>query len=741
VTGLGIAMFVLWLLGTIVTRTTPQRKWTLGAIRLVVILLLLVACLRPTLVRTELKPQRATLVFLIDFSKSMLVSDSFGGRTRYEVAQKTLTDVWPLLQELQDLFDVKLYAFDESTRPLESDQTGLKFPQTLIGTQSAIGASLQDVLRQEAGKQLAGVFLLTDGAQQSQAPRDLPPQTAARDLAREAVPLYTIVFGQARSAGQGRDVAVVEEQDDPAVFVKNRWTLHGSVNVFGYANQDIPVRLLWESAPGSGKMEQVALSRIRAQEDGQLIPVEFSHLPPLAGEFKVTLQAAEQPGELLKSNNELSTFVTVLAGGLNVLYIEGELRVEQRYLRRALDSSPNIHVDYLFVDHHKLTEPLDLSAQFAKGKYDVIILGDVDSVAFRAEDLQSLAARVNEGTGLLTLGGFHTYWPGGYQNTPLKDVFPLKASALGNLIRQNINEPPRSNLHLNGPLPLRLSKPFGVQSPLMQLADGTANATLWEKLPPLDGANDLGELIESARVLAETPEGRPLLVARDFGSGRVLAFAGDSTWRWYLKGFDKEHRRFWRQSIFWLARKAADEPVYIQLEQRRFSPGNRVEFTAGAREADGSPATGVVYSAQILRPDGSKRDLVLAAQGDLGHAAFIETSLDGDYTISVTATKNGAPLGTAKARFIVQAVDLELANSAARPDLMTSLATITKEHGGRALTSDQLGEALTALRDKPPQATVEREEKYTHWDSLPFMLVLIVLMTAEWFLRKRWGLV
>ena len=34
-----------------------------------------------------------------------------------------------------------------------------------------------------------------------------------------------------------------------------------------------------------------------------------------------------------------------------------------------------------------------------------------------------------------------------------------------------------------------------------------------------------------------------------------MAFAGDSTWHWWMHGFEAAHKRFWRQIVLWLARK------------------------------------------------------------------------------------------------------------------------------------------------------------------------------------------
>ena len=151
-------------------------------------------------------------------------------------------------------------------------------------------------------------------------------------------------------------------------------------------NREIPVRVLFETSPG--KMEVVAEQKIQATADGQLLPIQFEYVPQTPGEFKLTLEAVPQPGELVTTNNRLSTFVNVLKGGLNVLYLEGTYRVEQKFIRRALDASPDIHVDYVRLDARD--KPGDLRDRFKPGKYDVYLLGDIDSSAFSAEELNDL---------------------------------------------------------------------------------------------------------------------------------------------------------------------------------------------------------------------------------------------------------------------------------------------------------------------------------------------------------------
>ena len=218
------------------------------------------------------------------------------------------------------------------------------------------------------------------------------------------------------------------------------------------------MQLLFESP--TGKMNVVATQELHSAQDGATLPIEMSYVPETPGEYKLTVRAEKQPGEVVTTNNELSTFVTVLKGGLNVLYIEGALRVEQKFLRRSLDASADIKVDYVRLAAPDKARPrtLDLKPLLARGKYDVYVVGDVDSEWFRPDELAALADVVQQGAGLMMLGGLHTFAPGGYFNTPLADLLPI---VMNQWDRQQPGEPILPQLHLPGPIRMVPSKPLG----------------------------------------------------------------------------------------------------------------------------------------------------------------------------------------------------------------------------------------------------------------------------------------
>ena len=263
---------------------------------------------------------------------------------------------------------------------------------------------------------------------------------------------------------------------------------------------------------------------------------------------------------------------------------------------------------------------------------------------------------------------------------------------------------------------------------------------LWSKLPPLKGANQFLRLARGAKVLADAGEAKPLLVSQTFGTGRVLAFGGDSTWLWPLHGFETAHKRFWRQIVLWLARKdqAQEGNVWVRMEKRRFAPGQRVDFTAGAQSPGGEPLKDADFKAEIVAPDGVRHPLALIHQGEQMAGSLRQTEAPGDYTIEVTATAKDQPLGTARARFTVFAQDLELDDASADAAAMESLAAMTD---GQRLAPEQLPELIQRLAHQTKNLEVQQETKKTFWDKWPFFLALVCLLAVEWYLRKRWGLV
>src|SRR6185369_10635586 len=76
-------------------RMPPKRRWTLVALRVAVFLLVIAAMLRVTRIYTEIRQRPATLVVLVDRSKSMQTADAFGDRPRWDALRETIAESTP----------------------------------------------------------------------------------------------------------------------------------------------------------------------------------------------------------------------------------------------------------------------------------------------------------------------------------------------------------------------------------------------------------------------------------------------------------------------------------------------------------------------------------------------------------------------------------------------------------------------------------------------------------------------
>ena len=737
-----LAAFVLLSYPRRLSRLRPFWRRLLFGCRMAAVVAIVFSMLRPALHLTETSQKSASLVFLGDASRSMKITDGPGGITRRQALLKTLEECREPLDELKKRVEIEYCDFAETMTPVAEPQNETD------GEQTAIGEALDELLRKAQSQSLASVFLLSDGAQRARPPHDADPRSIARRLGEQQVPVYTISFGTTGLTGSALDVAVEDLQVDPVVFENKAVPVTARVRILGAAQRKVSVRLLVEDRSGRNLGETgefvvakptghgLPSTQITASQNSEVIPVELSFVPERPGEIKIAVEATPLDDELRKNNNRAETLLTVRKGGIKVAYFD-KIRPETKAVR-LLTRSPEIQLDTFWVRSGAFKGLNRIGAElFERGKYDVYLIGDVPADVFGPQLLQLLAARVDEGAGLLMMGGFQSFGPGGYAKTPLADALPVRMSRSETQQGETVD----TTMHRTEPLQMRPTASH-LRHYVMRLAIGEDNAERWNQLPPLRGSNRLKPKSGLVEVLAEATDGTPLLLAQEYGKARVLAFAADTTHLWLQHGFTEETLRFWQQLVNWLARKEleSEDAVWVRIEPRNYLPGSSVTIRFGANDASGVPVSDADYSVQVLAPNNEKHDLTPQREPDGGSATMNATELPGDYWAIVSATQQGKALGlNGTARFLIDARDLELHNPAADPDLLNEIAMLT---GGSSVPAEQLPALLKRLLDEGiPNLTETRITVITLWDNWYLLSLFVAFLSAEWFLRKSRGLV
>lgn len=707
------------------------------SLRIAIALLLTLWLIRPLLILESDDKSDAIVYVVIDGSASMETPDSFGGTTRRKSMLELLEESRPFLDDLGDSVEVRYRELAEGL--VAFDQPA----ETAEGKMTAIGANLEGLAREPAQEKIAAILLLSDGKQAASGKLDVDPVQAARLLGRSHRPIYTVPFGSSEITDTTLDIALSELDVARDAFIRNVVPIKVRFKATGAAGRDVRIQVSVEQRGGlpngqSGPMQPVApdgndnqtmiIQRpVGTSED---VTLDLSFVPQEAGEIKIAVEAIPLDDEVRRTNNRIESIIRVQSGGIRVAYFD-DLRFEFRFLRQITDSN-RVQLDAQSVWQGKFSDRNEFDEDwFEPGYYDAFIIGDVPAEYFGPERIAKLAKCCELGAGLMMIGGQKNFGAGGYQQTPLARFLPVQMTGSDKQLEDDIQM-----------IPTRAAK----ANPILQIAPpGEQNERRWNELPALRGAN-LFRVREGtlASVLAESQTGVPLLVSQTTGASRALAFAGDTTWQWAMQGeTGKEaHKRFWRQVIFWLTKMENDgaAPLWVNVEPRNMNPGRLAELSFGLRDESQLPLTGVQYAVNVQRPDGEQEDVVSREVDAHGEGNYQNTMSPGDYWVNVSAPgKSGQGILYASTRFLVNARDPELDNPAADPALLRELAHAS---GGDFLTPETFLERLQAWSEEGlPSLELRRSERVTLWDNWFSLFLFIMLITAEWVLRKKRGLV
>jgi uncharacterized membrane protein len=721
ITAVVVIGLTLWAYRKRLHGTTGRWRWVALGLRLAAVFLCLLAALKPSLLVLRKVKQTAAVIFLIDASSSMEIQDEADNKSRWDNAKKALEEAQkqltkkagPRLEVKSQKFDTKLSDF----RP--TDTAPPKGPET------AIGSALDQGQKLLPGTRIVSMVLFSDGNNNA----GQSPLAEAQRLRAQQVPVITVGFGSESAGKASQDLSARELIAGPNVFVKNVLPVRGTIGIRGYENRPVDVELYVED--GRTPVDTV---RVKAKpgtiKDGfTLVPITgLKWRPEKPGETKLTMKIKPLEGEQIPTNNEISTYVTVQKGGLAVLYLQGpNFAWEYKYLTRALDASREIQVDLRVIRRSANDDPSVLpDTDLAPMKYDVIILGDVPARFLTDFQHKLLVSAVKAGAGVMMLGGRASFGAGGWAETELAKILPTQIHAGDGQIEKEIKVVPNA---------------VGLENYVLRLAATPAESErVWRNMPTIQGANRLGPAKEGATILALAANGEPLMASQSVPKGRVFVFGGE-TWPWARLNDESNlaHRKFWRQAILWLAQKEdkGENQVKLALDRRRVAIGQKLELVATARDSKNEPISGVKYDTKVelIGPNPTVEKIDLFNQGNEARANFFPTGQVGEYRATVVGTRDGQQIGSDTARFIVYQDDRELENPAADHALLRQIASITN---GKTLAPEQLGKYLKSLDGEVLSDTVVQKEVRL-WDNWPFLLIFTMLLTLEWFLRKKHG--
>jgi hypothetical protein len=233
---------------------------------------------------------------------------------------------------------------------------------------------------------------------------------------------------------------------------------------------------------------------------------------------------------------------------------------------------------------------------------------------------------------------------------------------------------------------------------------------------------------------------KPLLWVDAQTERKVAIMLGEGFWQWRLEEYSKNENT-----------EAFDE-VFGKLIQYLSTTEDRRKFKSYPVQQQFSDTEAVVFESQVYNNIyepvfGNRIDLTITDDAGKkyaynyvispGNARYQVGGLkEGVYKYTATTTVDGKQ-ESVRGQFLVTAQQAELQNLTADFDLLRKLSNAT---AGKFFTASETDKLQTYLTTTEAKSVIHSEEKFDNLLNLKWVFfLLLALVSAEWFLRKFYG--
>ncbi|HYK76146.1 MAG TPA: hypothetical protein VEV16_04155 [Daejeonella sp.] len=659
-------------------RPQPEKKLQnlLFGLRTVVVSAIALLLFAP-LVKTMSKSfQKPLIIIAQDNSASIGISKPPGFN-----AEKYALQLKQLEKTLSDDYEVQAFNFDAQVKQ------GLNF--TFDGKLSNLSSVFKLLDNQFANRNIGAVILATDGIYNTGA----NPLYESKSL---KAPVYTIALGDTIPK---RDILISNINYNNIVYLDNQFQLE--VGVGAFQSRGAQSRLTVSDQSGTVFSQPVS---INSNEFRQTIPVTL--LARKKGIQRYNISLSPISNELSAQNNSQTIFVEVVDGRQNVLIIANAPHPDLAALKQSIELHKNYQVKTLLAD-----QVTDVDIE----KAGLIILHQLPSLSNPAPKvMQQIAAKpvlfilgVQSNT-----GAFSAVQPvlninssGSFQEVTAK----IQPDFYGFTLSENS----KNKLQTLAPLTAPFGN-YGFKNP--------ASVALNQQIGKVATA-------------------MPLLVFTDEPKRKIGVLAGEGIWRWWLEEFSETGgheavNELLHKTVQFLSSTDDKRKFRVYPAKNAFDENEHVILNAELyNEAYELVNTSEVNISLKNNQDGNYSFLFSRT----GNAYILDAGIlpSGEYTYQAQTTL-GNKKQTATGQFVITERQTELQQTTANHQLLFAMA---EQSGGDMVYPAQISALVKMIRDNENVKTIAYEDRQ-YQEPVDFKIVfflILALLSAEWFLRKRNG--
>lgn len=599
----------------------------------------------------------------------------------------------------------KVFKFSGDIQPMDM----LK-PLGMKGQRTDIGQALQYVRETLSEQRLGGVILVSDGLFNS---GEHPLNFAERFPA----PIHTLVVGDTTAR---RDVQIKRATTNEIGYLNAELPVQISVGANGYAGQSATISL---SANGA----TVASKTIKLPDSGGEELVDLRFRPTRSGINQLTASVTRMGGEFTYANNSALMTVEVKDKKHKILLIGGAPNPDIAAIRNLLAADKNLTYDVRVqksaTTFYEGAFPTDLKS------YDLLLLVGFPTAAAPESILNQIEQAAKNGKPVFVIMGRKT--DVGRLANRLGAVLPVSPQVVRNsFVESGFVQSPAAQNH-----------------PTFELRDTEPNDQA--KLPPVAYNQSRWTVQPNAKVLATAKLQNvitqdPLLVLQTRGRIRSGIFLAADVSRWTNVSANYTFAKTFWSALFgnlvhWTAMQEEDKRMRVRPTRQLYGAGEQVQLVGEVYDENLNPVANAEIKVQ-LEGSGKNYALQLSPEGNGQYSVNVGTLSAGTYRFTASGTYTGGDLGKDAGSFSVGDIALEMRETAADVNLMKGVAA---RSGGLSDWGENAASFVQKLKaeKKLEPFYLNKEEETPLWNKWGFLAAILSLLSLEWFLRKRNGMV
>ncbi|MFD2326336.1 hypothetical protein [Mucilaginibacter galii] len=672
-----LGVLYAWLMYRNPVSISSGGRWLLSGLRALAVFLIAFLLVSPLIKSVTYQPQKPLVLIAQDNSSSI---NTFKPKS-FNVSEFNI-QLAGLKKLLGNDYEVREFNFDRNLH------NGLS--TSYQGKQTNIAAAIHELNERFVNQNVGALVLATDGLYNQGA----DPQYETRNLKTS---IYTIALGDTVPR---RDLLISNVNYNKTAFLGNDFMLE--VLAEAYQSMGETLRL---SIAEDGRTVFTQNIPVTSNAFREVVPVKLN--ADKKGIHQFTVKLAPISNELSVQNNA------------EIIYIE-VLDARQKVLLAYASPHPDISVIKQLVERNKNYElkavPADKLTTVKLSDYGLIILYQITAGDNPA--LKTFAAQSKVPLWYIT----------GAQ-TDLSD-FNQEQNTIGIIAgRTDVQE--------------EFAVPVAGFS-LFTLTDSTQNKI--NRFPPLLAPFGNYGSAAGASVLLKQKIGSvnttfPLLAFNEADGRRTAVLAGEGLWRWNLAEYQEfgSHtamEELFSQSIQYLTANANRQRFRVYAAKNVFDEGENILLNAelynDALQLINTPDVNIT-----LKNSSGKNYSYLFSRAGQSYQLNAGVLPVGNYSYTANS-KLGKQTFTAKGQFTIKALNLESRQSTANHQLLYNMA---KQSGGKMLQPAQLNQLAELIRkNENIKTVVYDDQRYSDLIDSKWLFVLILaLLSTEWFLRKREG--